>query len=180
MPIDDRELLLATRRGCDRSARALWSRHAPRLLAFARAIVGEAHAPDAVQSVFCSIMTIDRARLAEVRDVGAYLVTATRRSALNSLRAIRRERARRESAPLRLVPSDAHPEDDLAAAIDLLPRRQREVLVLKHVAGMTFDQIGRALGVPRDTAAGRYRAGLAALRSALTAGAPEQEAIDAA
>lgn len=145
----------------------LWARHASRLLAFARAIVGPHDADDAVQAVFCGLLDLPRKRLSEIRDVPSFLAASTRRAALNLLRSTRRERERRRAGRSPVAGSTATVENDLTAALDALPRRQREVVVLKHVAGLTFDQIAVALNLPRDTAASRYRAAIAALRRVL-------------
>src|SRR5262245_14801830 len=97
---DDRQLLLSTHRGHEASARLLWSRHAPRLLAHARAILREpGAADDVVQAVMCRLLELPRSRLAAVDDVAAFLAASTRREALNHLRAARREHARRANAP---------------------------------------------------------------------------------
>jgi len=55
---------------------------------------------------------------------------------------------------------------ELVAALDRLPRVQREVLVMKIWNELTFAEIGEALGVSQNTAASRYRYGLAALKKA--------------
>jgi RNA polymerase sigma-70 factor, ECF subfamily len=168
---DDRQLLLATHRGHEASARLLWSRHGQRLLAHARTILREpGAAEDAVQAVMCRLLELPRSRLAAIDDVGAFFAAATRREALNHLRASRRERARRETAP---GPPRAEPDaapglpTNIHAALDTLPRRLREVVVLKHISGLTFDQIALALAANRNTIAGRYRSALAALRDLL-------------
>lgn len=167
MPDGDLQLLLRTHAGHEPSARELWARFSPRLLAHAGAIVGPDDAHDVVQSVFCGILRIDRGRLARVTDPPAWLALLTRRAALNHLRATRRERARRATGgAISPAPApDADADDALRRALDALPRRFREVVVLKHVAGLTFDQIALALGLNRNTAAGRYRAALGLLRS---------------
>src|SRR5438477_10233231 len=83
-------------RGDDGAARLLWARHAPGLLAHARAILREpGAAEDAVQAVMCRLLSLPRGRLRSVEDPGAFLAAATRREALNHLRAARRERLRR-------------------------------------------------------------------------------------
>jgi RNA polymerase sigma-70 factor (ECF subfamily) len=168
-PTSDHELLLNTRRGHEPSARLLWDRHAPRLTAYAAAIVGRCDAPDVVQSVMCAILALPRRRLAEVTDPPAWLALLTRRTALNHLRSARRERTRRAARAPELPPptSAAAPAPDLQSAVDALPRRLREVVVLKHVAGLTFGQIATALATNRNTAATRYRAAVAALRRIL-------------
>ncbi|MBI3834750.1 MAG: sigma-70 family RNA polymerase sigma factor [Planctomycetes bacterium] len=54
---------------------------------------------------------------------------------------------------------DAHPIEEgdersekLAALLQQLPRRQREVIVLRHIEGMDFGEIAEALGISADTA----------------------------
>lgn len=167
---DDRQLLLATHRGHEASARLLWHWHAPRLLAHARAILREpGAAEDVVQSVMCRLLELPRARLTAVDDAGAFLAAAVRREALNHLRTARRETARRAGARTvrAAAPGPAALRDDLPAALDALPRRLREVVVLRHAGGLTFDQIAVALEANRNTIAGRYRAALASLRTRL-------------
>ncbi len=45
-----------------------------------------------------------------------------------------------------------------------LSDEQREVVELKHFAGLTFREIGEVTGVPTQTTATRYRAALDRLR----------------
>ncbi len=94
---DDRTLLRKTHAGHEPSARELWRRHAGWMLAFARTISGDRRgvsADDIVQSVFCRLLGLDRSAVRAVRDVRPYLAQATRREALNQLRAARRAAAR--------------------------------------------------------------------------------------
>jgi RNA polymerase sigma-70 factor (ECF subfamily) len=163
MDVDDRQLLIATHRGHQASARLLWARHAPRMTAHARAILRDAAgAEDAVQSVMCRLLELPGARVREVRDVPAFLALAVRREALNQIRAARRAGAReaRRAVPV----GEGGDALRVRAALEMLPRRMREVVVLKHVAGLTFDQMALALCTNRSTVASRYRAALAALR----------------
>jgi RNA polymerase sigma-70 factor (ECF subfamily) len=171
---EELQLLLRAHRGHEPSARALWNHHAPRLLVFAASILGaRADAEDAVQAVFCRILELPARRIREVSDPAAWLVQLTRNAALNHLRAARRERARRtargagpanSSAPRA---PDAIGDAELDAALARLPRRYREAVVLRHVAGLTFDQIAESLGQNRSTIASRYRAAIEALRRSL-------------
>ncbi len=166
------QLLLATRRGDEPAARSLWHAYAPRLIAYARSIVRRTGTPqdaeDIVQTVFCRMLRADLDDLALVDDVGAWLAQVTRRTSLNWLRTNRRERARRGRAHPASSGDAAAPSDaELADAIERLPARLREVVVLKHAGGLTFDQIELATGVSRNTAAARYRAAVERLRSML-------------
>jgi RNA polymerase sigma factor (sigma-70 family) len=55
----------------------------------------------------------------------------------------------------------------VAAALLNLPENQREVLVMKIWGGLSFPQIALALRISANTAASRYRYGLAKLREQL-------------
>ncbi len=81
-------------------------------------------------------------------------------------------RARRVPDPqVALVASDAArgvaERVDLHAALRALPRRQREVVVLRFVADLTEPDVARALGVSLGTVKQHGSRGLAALRAAL-------------
>jgi RNA polymerase sigma-70 factor (ECF subfamily) len=175
-------LLLATRRGDQSAARALWHLHAARLTAYARSIIRARSAPhdadDIVQSAFCRIMLLSEPDLSSVRDTGAWLAQLTRNAALNWLRTHRRDAARRErTAALTPSRSPASADHALAEAVDALPARLREVIVLKHIAGLTFDQIELATGINRNTAAARYRSAISLLRETLDPAQPEASSI---
>jgi DNA-directed RNA polymerase specialized sigma24 family protein len=49
-------------------------------------------------------------------------------------------------------------------AMSRLPEMFREVITLKVWSGLTFAEIAEALDIPANTAASRYRYGLAELR----------------
>ena len=55
----------------------------------------------------------------------------------------------------------------LADALRDLPRRQREVVVLRHLHGYTQDEVARALGVSTETVKTHLARGVAALRTTL-------------
>ena len=107
------------------------------------------------------------------------LVYATiRRRAIDLGRAADRRRIREEaSAP----PDEAwfdrsvaerEQREQLEAAMKTLPQPQREVLALKVWGELTFEEIGRVLDIPANTAASRYRYGLDGLRKHLGNDAP--------
>jgi len=143
------------------------------MLALAGAVLrgrGAGSADDVVQAAFCRVLETDRRRLREVREVRAWLCQSTRRLALNELRAHKRERARRVRIAQALPAVTGTIDHDVGAALANLPRRLREVVVLKHACGLTFDQIALALDLPRTTAASRYQAALARLREMMEEG----------
>ena len=55
-----------------------------------------------------------------------------------------------------------------AGALAVLPREQREVVVLKVFEEMTFAEIGRLVGVSPNTAASRYRYAVAKMKEMLS------------
>jgi RNA polymerase sigma-70 factor (ECF subfamily) len=147
------------------------ARHGAALVLFARQWAScHADAEDAVQEGFVRFW---RSR-ERADDATAYLYACVRGVAIemgrSSLRRDRREQAsaRGEAAPLFACPVE---QDERRAAIESalaqLPAPQREVVVLKIWAGLTFPQIAAALGVPNDTAASRYRYAIAKLREQL-------------
>jgi RNA polymerase sigma-70 factor (ECF subfamily) len=172
VPFTDTDLLLRMRRGDEAAARALWSTHAGRLTAYAQAILARsdpASAPDIVQQVFMAALRVTRAEARAIRDVPAWFLRLTRNLALNRVRSLRRERARLAGAPdgARSTHSlSGTPESrvDLLALIEALPRPLREVVILKHAGGLTFDQMAAALSTNRNTLAARYQKALTLLR----------------
>ncbi|MFA6046479.1 MAG: RNA polymerase sigma factor [Phycisphaerales bacterium] len=167
MDVSDLDLLLRMHRGEAVAAETLWRRFGPRLVAHAAAIA-HSDAEDVVQGVFLDVMEMKRSECARVRDVAAWLVTLTRRGCLNALRASRRERARRARSvtgakEVRYLGATS----DLLRACEALPRRQREVILLRDILGLSFDQMQIALGVPRSTAASRHQAARSALAALL-------------
>lgn len=189
MSLTDAQLLVRTRRGDDAAARELWRRHAPGLTAYARTFRrGQLGADELVQAAFCRVLEVEAATLKRVEHTGAWLAAVLRREALMAMRGARRERARRNVAVARVavsrgsvalrdsrgaasdpvVASSAH-RDEIRLAVESLPRRAREVVLLKHVCGLTFEQMALALGANRDTLASRYRAAMEKLRESLGA-----------
>lgn len=130
-----------------------------------------------MQNAMCRMMTLSQLRIARVRDARAWLATLVRREALMLLRTNRRRIQRerqRESTSSETLGAIGTPvsHDDLTRAVDALPRRLREVVVLKHVAGLTFDQIAIATGLNRNTAAGIHRRAIQQLQTMIGAAEP--------
>jgi RNA polymerase sigma-70 factor, ECF subfamily len=165
--------------GCinETSARSDWApwlaQHAPSLLLFARQQTrSEADAQDVVQE---SVVECWR-RQQDGRPPFAGMVFATiRRRAIDLGRSADR-RAGREAAALGGVPGvwfDGGVEERersrlIQEAMSKLPDNYREVVTLKIWGGLTFAEIAGVLEIPANTAASRYRYGLAELRKLTT------------
>lgn len=127
-----------------------------------------ADAWDVVHDVFVRLAQLGET-LSKVRRPRGYLLTMTHRLTVD----LGRARQRRPTTPLEecrfLESNDASPEASLDAEragrlLAVLSGRQREVLYLRHYAGLTFAGIGRVTGVSTFTAASRYRLGIRRLR----------------
>jgi RNA polymerase sigma-70 factor (ECF subfamily) len=154
---------------------AEWKRwletHAPGFLLFARQKARwEADAEDLVQEAL--VEACGRVEQDGGCPPPAALVYATiRRRAIDLARREDR-RAAREHAVLGVLSEawfDTSVEDrELSARIQSsmsqLPEMYREVITLKLWGDLTFGEIGEALGLSPNTAASRYRYGLAELR----------------
>ena len=144
-----------------------FSELAPGLVLFARQWVRSTpDAEDVVQEAFVRFWR----RNLSIKN-RALLYAAVRSAALDLIRRDNR-RARREEEVFGETERTVQPQfeqlDDsqrqLVAALDHLPRDQREVLVMKIWNELTFAEIAGALGISQNTAASRYRYGLAALK----------------
>ena len=167
-PENDRRLLAHLAAGSEAAFADLYDRYGLRLFRTALGLLGRREdAEDCVQDVFAALVR-SRDRLAEVRDLPAYLFASLRRQAL-------RRAAQRRDEPASLVIECRGPEpqpDDprseaLHRALRSLSAEQREVIALKIEGQLTFAEIGRVLSVSPNTAASRYRYALERLRDRL-------------
>lgn len=141
----------------------------PRLRRAALRMLGsQADADDAVQEVFVALVK-SRSRLATVRNLNAYLFTMLHRAAARLQKRQRRRPTSVDSLDDLAQPTTADPaklhDEELNQAIQQLCPQQREVIVLKTDAQLTFAEIGKLLGISANTAASRYRYGLEKLRA---------------
>jgi RNA polymerase sigma-70 factor (ECF subfamily) len=149
-----------------------WLRqHGAALFLFARQwTANHADAEDAVQMGFLKFWQW-RSRAA---DQLAYLYSCVRSAALDQGRTDRRRSAREKSAAhgeeltFDFPVERGQRQEMIEAALGQLPADQREVVVLKIWAGLTFAQIADALNIPLNTAASRYRYALIRLEKELS------------
>ena len=151
----------------------LLDEHSSTLLLYARQWAPSvADAEDAVQDGFLRVW-----RPGKVRPEGAApaLFAAVRRAAIDRIRSSRRRKTRENKshdpdAGCAMFETRVEKDErrrEIEVALGRLPIEQREVLVMKIWADMTFSAIAESLGISPNTAASRYRYALEALRKHL-------------
>jgi RNA polymerase sigma-70 factor (ECF subfamily) len=147
----------------------LYVRYSPDVLRFVRSLVGDHHeAEDITQNVFAKLMTaIHKYEQREV-PFAAWLLRVARNATLDHMRA-------RRATPVEevRVRDDAHAQisfergHDLRRALEQLPEEQREVLVLRHIVGLSPVEIADALGKTESSVHGLHHRGRRTLQLAL-------------
>ena len=140
----------------------LYEVHGRALLAYACGFLGgPSDAEDVVHQVFLRLL---RDGVTATLSPG-YLFRAVRNGALNDIRRRSREVDLDGVAQWLESPSGSK-ETALAlqSALKVLPEEQREVIVLRVWGQLTFEEIAGVVDIPPNTAASRYRYGLAKLK----------------
>ena len=142
---------------------ALVDRHAARLFAMAACFVGNAtDAEDIVQETFAGAFRGLRAFEGR-SSVRTWLTSILlRQTAMHRRRTTRRDarlvRLETAAEPVAAVPSPTQAADtriDVMDAIQLLSPQHRDVIILRELQGLSYDEMAEALGVPRGTVESR-------------------------
>lgn len=152
---------------------ALYSAHRLSLVRLAVLLVDDLQsAEDVVQDAFAGFLGRSRA-LEDPDRALAYLRTSVVNGARSALR--RRRTARAYVPPHEVEPEGPSGRAELAeehravlAAMDRLPTRQREVLVLRYWSELSEAEIADALGITRGTVKSTASRGLDALEKLMT------------
>ena len=148
----------------------LYVRYADNVYGYVRSIVRDEHeAEDITQHLF-SKLTFALSRY-EPRSVpfSAWILRVARNLAVDHIRALRAIPCE-EVRPVEAVADDFSFERShaLQEALDALPRDQRQVLILRHVAGMTPGEIARSLGKTEGSIHGLHHRGRRTLQRELS------------
>jgi RNA polymerase sigma-70 factor (ECF subfamily) len=183
----DEQLMRGFQRGEARAFEALMHRHRTPVYSFLLRLTGErTRAEDLVQETFLRLVT-GAASWEPRAAVRTWLFTIARNLAVDTAR----RQAFRATEPLdappapgqrprHAAPASAGPAPDeaaeaallrprLEAALAALPEEQREVVLLREHAGLSFAEIAEATGVNENTVKSRMRYALLALRQRLAA-----------
>jgi RNA polymerase sigma factor (sigma-70 family) len=174
--MEDRILLWKFKRGSREALRRIYEKYKNDLLKLAVSLVTDVNAAeDVVQDVFVTFAQSAQ-NIGLAGDLRKYLVTCV----ANRIRNRKRDRQRHEAIGLEgadsLVCGSRRPEQwailneelrSLSQAMVHIPSEQREVVGLYTQGDLTFRQIAALQNVSINTVQGRYRYGLAKLRSIL-------------
>lgn len=166
----ERRAIAAAKAGDWSAVDYLYGRYADDVQRFVQSIVHDHHAAeDVTQDVFARLVRIIRRY--EERDVpfAAWLMRVARNAALDHLRA-RRQIPVEE---VRAIAGESGGQDSfehrqsIRDALAELPATQREVLILRHVAGLSPGEIAELLGKTEPSIHGLHHRGRTALQRAL-------------
>jgi RNA polymerase sigma-70 factor (ECF subfamily) len=179
---DDAELVRRCQRGDVKAFELLVARHTRFSGAVAMGVVGNYHtAKDVVQEAFVKVLA-SIGKLDNPERFRPWLRNVVRRTALDTLR--RRKVAGRSAATLPGQDSDSAPlpaddlsPDDLMAKAELreqvreeiasLPDTQREIVMLKYLEGLSYEEIAQTCGLSVGTIESRLFRARTALRNKL-------------
>lgn len=148
----------------------LYVRYAADVHGYVKSLVRDHHeAEDITQTVFAKLMTAIRGYERREVPFAAWILRVARNAALDHLRV-------RRAIPVAEVratgagyePATAARAAGLRQALDRLPDDQREVLILRHVAGLSPGEIARVLGRSESSVHGLHHRGRRCLQEALT------------
>lgn len=184
LQLEDRELVALYREGKEWAFAELLNRHKNRIYTAIYLIVRhEETAHDLFQDTFIKI--VDKLRDGKYNDEGKFAPWALRVAHNMSIDYLRRCKNKSavnldlnedsfrtletsgDNAEQHLVRSQTH--DTLRNYLDRLPLEQREVVVLRHYADLSFKEIADLTGVNTNTSLGRMRYALVSLRKMMSA-----------
>jgi len=169
--IYERLLVVRAQAGDPVAFAELVERFSPRLRYFLRKLIGGDGAEDALQDVWLDVFR-QLSRLNDPQALVAWLYRIARDRAFGRLRKSRRAEPLDEASAI----DDAADEGEFSAedaarihaALDRLPPEQREVLVLRFLEDLSYEQIASVVGCQLGTVRSRIHYGKQALRRLLS------------
>jgi RNA polymerase sigma-70 factor, ECF subfamily len=165
-----RVLVLRGQAGDESAFAELVERYTPRLRYYLRKMLSDAHAAeDVLQDVWLDVFRA----LPRLGDTGAFTAWLYRIGRDRAFRVLRRRRVYRPLIEADLPAADASEEfgaadaEAIHQALDLLAPEHREVLVLRFLEEMSYEDIARVAGCELGTVRSRLHYAKRALRRAL-------------
>ncbi len=173
--LTDNELIQLFQHGNPRAFDVLIDRHQERIFNAINFMVKDSYlAEDLIQDIFIKI--IGNLKLGKYNDEGKFLPWALRIAhnyCVDHFRKVKRTPTIKTSDDqdlFEIIKHTDHPADykmtrsqshrDIQELVDLLPEEQREIIVLRHYANLSFKEIAQMTNCSINTALGRMRYGL--------------------
>jgi RNA polymerase sigma-70 factor (ECF subfamily) len=177
--LTDNELIQLFQQGNTRAFDALIDRHQERIFNAINFMVKDSYlAEDLIQEIFIKI--INNLKQNKYNDEGKFLPWALRIAhnfCVDHFRKVKRTPTIKTSDDqdlFEIIKHSDHPADykmtraqthrNIQELVDLLPEEQREIIVLRHYANLSFKEIAQMTNCSINTALGRMRYGLINLR----------------
>jgi RNA polymerase sigma-70 factor (ECF subfamily) len=154
--MQDAHAIRRCRQGDTEAFRHLVERYQRRALAHARSLTGnDADAADAVQDAFLDAFR-HLGRFDEAREFYPWFYVILRNRCFKQ-RTRFQERPDEDAVVDAAAPYAGSPEEhhDLRTALDGLEAQDRELILLKHLDGWTYDELAERLDIPRGTVMSR-------------------------
>ena len=170
----DGALVAALLAGHHEAYAELFDRHAPAVVAAARAVLGRsAHAEDVAADVLFAFWRRPERFDVKRGSLTGFLRTQARGRSIDLLRSegarTRRELHQRTEFSIAVGPDDevlgAEASAEIRAAVSILPERERAAIELAFFRGLSYRDVAICLGEPEGTIKGRIRSGLGRLRA---------------
>ncbi len=183
LDLTDNELIQSFQEGNTRAFDALLDRHQERIYNTILFMVKDSYlAEDLIQEIFIKI--IDNLKQRKYNEEGKFLPWALRIShnfCVDHFRKVKRTPTIKtsddqdlfevinhsdHSADYKMTRKQTH--QNIQQLVNLLPEEQREIIVLRHYANLSFKEIAQMTNCSINTALGRMRYGLINLRKMMT------------
>ena len=180
--MDDGSAILACRTGDRQAFRHLVESYQSQAIGHAIGILGNREdALDAVQDAFLdAFQALNRFDLS--RSFYPWFYVILRNRCYKSAAARTREKSERIEEVAILEPSAIIPHEDrilLERALQQLDPEDREIISLKHLDGLSYDELSERLGIPAGTVMSRLFHARSRLRSRLTRKSPKANEVKA-
>jgi RNA polymerase sigma factor (sigma-70 family) len=148
--------------------------HGPVVMRVCRALLGPEDADDAWSETFLSALEA-YPKLEPGSSIRGWLVTIAHRKAIDQLRgAARRPKAKNDQTEIPAADSasagEASMDDELRAALDALPAKQRGAVIYRYLADLPYAEVGEMLESSASAARRSAADGIASLRRHLRKG----------
>jgi RNA polymerase sigma factor (sigma-70 family) len=146
--------------------------HGPMVMRVCRALLGPADAADAWSETFLSALEA-YPKLRPGSSIRGWLVTIAHRKAIDHLRgAARRPQPAGDLPEIPATdPAESSMDDELRAALDALPAKQRGAVIYRYLADLSYAEVGDLLESSATAARRSAADGIASLRKRFSKGA---------